>query len=77
MEAHGVVPLLDDVPENPHHAFSLLFCEALFLQSLYKLERVEVVVSKLRRRCAEVASSVMSRAVTRSTFHRTRLPYLW
>jgi hypothetical protein len=77
METRIVVPLLDDIPENPHHAFSLFFCEALFLQPLYKFECVEVVISKLRRRCAEVASSVMSRIITRSNFRRTRPPWPW
>jgi hypothetical protein len=52
------IPLLDNVPENPHHALGLLFCEALLLQPLHKLERVEVVVFELRRGRAKVASTV-------------------
>jgi hypothetical protein len=77
MEAHMAIPLLDDVPQNAHHALSLLFCEALLLQPLYKLQCVEVVISELRRRRAEVASSIMRRAVTRSNFQRTRSPWPW
>jgi hypothetical protein len=77
MGAHRIIPLLDDVPQNTHHALSLLFCEALLFQPLDELERIEVVVSELRRRRAEVASSIMRRAVTRSSFQRTPSPWLW
>jgi len=42
--AGAVLPLLYHVVQDLHHGYRLLFREALFLQPLHELERVEVVV---------------------------------
>jgi hypothetical protein len=60
-EVGWIVPLLDDIAENPHHALRLLFRETLIFQPLHKLERVEVVVFLLRGARAEVATELKRR----------------
>lgn len=64
-EVTSIVPLLDDIAENAHHALRLLFCEALIFQPLHKLERVEVVIFLLRGARAEVATELKRRRAGR------------
>jgi len=66
MEMGWIVPLLNYIAENAHHALRLLFCEALIFQPLHKLERVEVVVFLLRGARAEVATELKRRCVAGS-----------
>ena len=56
-------PLLNHVAEHPHHALGLLLGEPLLFQPLHKLERVEMVVLGLLRRCAEAALKLQGRPV--------------
>jgi hypothetical protein len=59
----GSAPLFNHVAEHLHHALRLLFCEALILQPLYKLECVEMMVLELRRRGTELATRLEGRWV--------------
>ena len=56
VEDEDGIPLLNHIAEHSHHCLRLLFREPFILQSLYELERVEMVVPRLGSCCAEVAT---------------------
>jgi hypothetical protein len=57
-------PLLNDVAENPHHAFCLLFCKTLIFEPLHELECVEMVVFALPSCRAEMAAGIQCSCLT-------------
>ena len=65
----SIEPFLDDVAKHPHHAFRLLISKPLLLQTLNKLECVEVVILELRSGGTEVATKFESGSMAGSKLY--------
>ena len=70
-------PFLNHIAENPHPGFGLLFSEALVLQSLHELQRIEVMVATLASRDAEMALPLYSCGYRSMVMFAIRVAVSW